>query len=283
MPLETGSSQAVISHNIAAERRAGKPEDQAAAIAYSKARGDADGISASRAQEIIELGKANSNYSRHMTPGEEAAVRRVWERDHRGSSTFASTLQLIARGREPKAVFAGDSMLDSIAAACDSLCERMDAMESRRAAERVDARKDASSNPFGPIAGGDQSKWTHEQHQNAANYYHYEWMGANERDMGPNYKPYQQAMASERDRHTRYAKAARASARGDSADTAYRGYIISGEDGHFTVRSDPHLGPDYKGKNTASIGPQTSVAAAKSAIDRAGSRGDSDRDLASVE
>jgi hypothetical protein len=38
MPLKTGSSQETISQNIATEIRAGKPRDQAAAIAYSKAR-----------------------------------------------------------------------------------------------------------------------------------------------------------------------------------------------------------------------------------------------------
>lgn len=37
MPLKKGSSKKVISENIATERRAGKPADQAAAIAYSKA------------------------------------------------------------------------------------------------------------------------------------------------------------------------------------------------------------------------------------------------------
>jgi hypothetical protein len=37
MPLESGSSQKVISHNIATERNAGKPEKQAVAIAFSKA------------------------------------------------------------------------------------------------------------------------------------------------------------------------------------------------------------------------------------------------------
>lgn len=41
MPLESGSSRETISNNIATERNAGKPEKQAEAIAYSKARGDA--------------------------------------------------------------------------------------------------------------------------------------------------------------------------------------------------------------------------------------------------
>ena len=41
MPLEKGSSQETISKNIATEIRAGKPPKQAAAIAYSVARGDA--------------------------------------------------------------------------------------------------------------------------------------------------------------------------------------------------------------------------------------------------
>lgn len=37
MPLKKGSSKKVISENIATERRAGKPEKQAIAIAYSEA------------------------------------------------------------------------------------------------------------------------------------------------------------------------------------------------------------------------------------------------------
>jgi len=43
MPLVSGSSQATISKNIATEINAGKSSKQAAAIAYSKARGDATG------------------------------------------------------------------------------------------------------------------------------------------------------------------------------------------------------------------------------------------------
>ena len=37
MPLKPGKSKKVISENIATEIRAGKPKDQAVAIAYSKA------------------------------------------------------------------------------------------------------------------------------------------------------------------------------------------------------------------------------------------------------
>jgi hypothetical protein len=37
MPLKKGSSKKTISRNIGTEMRAGKPRDQAIAIAYSKA------------------------------------------------------------------------------------------------------------------------------------------------------------------------------------------------------------------------------------------------------
>ena len=40
MPLETGKSKEAFEHNIKTEIKAGKPQKQAVAIAYSKKRGD---------------------------------------------------------------------------------------------------------------------------------------------------------------------------------------------------------------------------------------------------
>ncbi|HEY1695150.1 MAG TPA: hypothetical protein VGG39_23440 [Polyangiaceae bacterium] len=51
MPLKRGSSQKTISQNIATERRAGRPEKQAVAIAESEAR---------RTYKDAELGKGSA-------------------------------------------------------------------------------------------------------------------------------------------------------------------------------------------------------------------------------
>jgi len=45
MPLQQGKSQAAISHNIATERHAGKPEKQAIAIAMNTAGESIRGLS----------------------------------------------------------------------------------------------------------------------------------------------------------------------------------------------------------------------------------------------
>jgi len=54
MPLESGSSKAAISNNVATERRAGKPEAQACAIAYRKARGDMDGSQFEELKSLLD-------------------------------------------------------------------------------------------------------------------------------------------------------------------------------------------------------------------------------------
>ena len=56
MPLEVGKSEAVISHNIATERHAGKPEKQAVAIAFHQAGEDEDKHLSQDASESIPVG-----------------------------------------------------------------------------------------------------------------------------------------------------------------------------------------------------------------------------------
>ena len=46
MPLESGKSKGAFSHNVAAEINAGKKQEQAVAIAYSKQRGDRSSVAA---------------------------------------------------------------------------------------------------------------------------------------------------------------------------------------------------------------------------------------------
>jgi hypothetical protein len=53
MPLETGKSQAAFSHNVAEEVKAGKPQKQAVAVAYSKARGDSSSVEAWQVDERL--------------------------------------------------------------------------------------------------------------------------------------------------------------------------------------------------------------------------------------
>ena len=55
MPLRSGSSQKTISHNIAVERAAGKPESQAVAIAMSKAKGKDDGTKFGRGDAVVAV------------------------------------------------------------------------------------------------------------------------------------------------------------------------------------------------------------------------------------
>ena len=54
MPLESGSSKAAFSKNVATEMNAGKPQKQAVAIAYSK-RGDAEETKGEQASEDARM------------------------------------------------------------------------------------------------------------------------------------------------------------------------------------------------------------------------------------
>ena len=85
MPLETGKSKAAFGHNVATEMKAGKPQKQAVAIAYSKARGDATDTEAAKidhlhdnvvhiAQRLSELfGRFEKHMEFHARKGDKKA------------------------------------------------------------------------------------------------------------------------------------------------------------------------------------------------------------------
>jgi len=60
MPLEEGKSQEVISHNVATEREAGKPEKQAVAIAENKARTSDESIPVG--MSIADIQRRNEDF-----------------------------------------------------------------------------------------------------------------------------------------------------------------------------------------------------------------------------
>ncbi len=86
MPLESGSSKATISHNIATERKAGKPEKQAVAIAFSKSRGDALGAicdSVAKLNERVDAYCDNRADAGSLQPGTK--VRTLYEHSETGT------------------------------------------------------------------------------------------------------------------------------------------------------------------------------------------------------
>jgi hypothetical protein len=121
MPLEAGKSKAAFGQNISAEMKAGKPQKQAEAIAYSKARGDA----APRAEAL------KSDIKR-LKGSLEAA-------EERGSSTKEIKSQLTQREAELKKFMFGrvdSTKLDSALLRADNLCARGDGGEARKDADQ---------------------------------------------------------------------------------------------------------------------------------------------------
>jgi len=55
MPLESGTSKAAFSKNVATEMNAGKPQKQAVAIAYAKKRSDAEETKGEQASEDARM------------------------------------------------------------------------------------------------------------------------------------------------------------------------------------------------------------------------------------
>lgn len=136
MPLAPGSSQSTISQNIATEIRAGKPRDQAAAIAYSKARGDAFVPNPPKDRhEAAGLDWKMMGYNRANAIARAEKMGYDAERTKRFLKGFDSA--------NPRSD-ANSRRMDSVLAACDSLAKRMDAYGERKA----DAREEQYLVPF---------------------------------------------------------------------------------------------------------------------------------------
>jgi hypothetical protein len=87
MPLEAGSSRESISHNIATERHAGRPEKQAIAIAMSKAGKAKDSALVMRAETIrrLFLGGESGTIGRGLKPHHWRKVVNALGLDSRGA------------------------------------------------------------------------------------------------------------------------------------------------------------------------------------------------------
>lgn len=120
MPLESGSSKGAISKNIATEVLAGKPQKQAVAIAYSKARGD----------NISSGSSSGRPPKEQLDPGEKEPVM-ADEKEEKAREDAAR------RDAEEKARW------DKVLGALDAICARQDAFEEKEKAREDKARKDA--------------------------------------------------------------------------------------------------------------------------------------------
>ena len=109
MPLETGKSKTAFGHNVATEMKAGKPQKQAVAIAYSKARGDATDTEAAKidhlhsnvvhiAQRLTELfGRFEKHMEFHARKGDKKADAELYTKKHHNWGPY--NIQEMSDGR----------------------------------------------------------------------------------------------------------------------------------------------------------------------------------------
>ena len=141
MPLESGSSRAAISHNIATEMKAGKPQKQAVAIAMNKAgksRKDAD-------ERLFEV-KVKINGETKLRYIKAASADEAMDKVNRYSSSNKAVSAKPADANKTWRRGDGDRLdaacqaMDALTAACDALGTRCDALDGgRKDASRRDA------------------------------------------------------------------------------------------------------------------------------------------------
>ncbi len=151
MPLESGSSRAAISHNIATEMKAGKPQKQAVAIAMNKAgksRKDAD-------ERLFEV-KVKINGETKLRYIKAASADEAMDKVNRYSSSNKAVSAKPADANKTWRRGDGDRLdaacqaMDALTAACDALevrCGKMDG--GRKDAAHTEKGKENARGKFG--------------------------------------------------------------------------------------------------------------------------------------
>jgi hypothetical protein len=173
MPLQEGSSREVISANIATEIRAGKDPKQAAAIAYSKARGDDDDSRADDASSLVAALKAAGSdrtkfdHAMQQAAGlslaglQEACRQYALTSGTYGAKTKSEAVRtlesaFVRHARFENKIRSDDAdVLQKCADALAKVCERVDSLllRQRTGHERSlhDARNDAAECELPPL------------------------------------------------------------------------------------------------------------------------------------
>lgn len=113
MPLQSGSSKAAFSHNVAAEVKAGKPQKQAVAIAYSKKRGDAT----DPYNHGLNLGLAGKHRSKSPYPPRSEEDEKFGRGLNEGlTRNHPGLLRMMFRGDKATKLDSACAMMDTLAA-----------------------------------------------------------------------------------------------------------------------------------------------------------------------
>ncbi len=169
MPLKPGQSDKVLSDNISTEISAGKPQDQAAAIAYSEQRKTKKNIIAKLLKSIVSKGGEGSGRTGPGYVPMPQSEKDAKEKEIRAQLEHHDTFQLANEAHTNEALgikthaaglhFAGDRFM-----------HRADVINQMRKEKVVKGGPGSGRHPSGgkDSPNEDHSNWTKEEHEQAA-------------------------------------------------------------------------------------------------------------------